>query len=68
MKAIKLNNRFSDIDYVEFDNCHILTKNGKVIGICGLIYIAKHDGEKIAINGEHGIMDYVVDYGFKIGV
>jgi hypothetical protein len=67
MKTTQVNEQFDKVDNVDLSRCHILTNNGKVIGIKGNVYITTVKGlTDVTYCGEHGLNDYVIEYGFKI--
>jgi hypothetical protein len=62
------NASYTNVDSVDFDGCHTLTHNGKVIGIDGSVRIELANGTIKDITGEHGLRDYVQEFGFIIEI
>jgi hypothetical protein len=68
MITYKLTSNKGLID-VDFDSCELIAGKqfGHVIGISGTISIELVK-KTIQISGEHGLRDYIEDYGFVIEV
>jgi hypothetical protein len=66
--AKPINASYINVDNVNFDGCHILTHNGKVVGIDGSVRIELANGTVKDITGEHGFRDYVQEFGFIIEI